>query len=313
MADASQSFTKPVDDRRSRANGHGPDVITPALAYAWAQQRIWSETANRLKHGLEAARRAALVLGIAAAILAVAAVQLAGVSSAAGRVLGLLAGVAAGLAPAFQRRAGTRQVAAWTRARSASEGLKSEVYEYLAGGSAYTGADRDQQLGSRSRAILGGVSDLLRHAAGIQPDSKPLPDVSGVDSYLAQRVNPQIDRYYKPKAARYQKLASRLRLAGEILGGIAVLLGAAAASFGARTVVDWVPVVTTVAASLTAFIAASRYDHQIVEFLRTAQQLEYLRDSRVEAAMTDSDFIDACEDVISIENQGWMTNWAKSE
>jgi len=288
-------------------------VTTPNLAYAWAQQRIWSETANRLKHGLETARRAALVLGIAAAILAVAAVQLAGVSSAAGRVLGLLAGVTAGLAPALQRRAGTRQVAAWTRARSAAEGLKSEVYEYLTGGSAYTAADRDQQLGSRSRAILRGVSDLLLHAAGIQPDSKPLPDVSGVDSYIAERVNHQIDRYYKPKAARYRTLASRLRLAGEILGGIAVLLGAAAASFGARTVVDWVPVVTTVAASLTAFIAASRYDHQIVEFLRTAQQLEYLRDSRVEAGMTDSDFIDACEGVISIENQGWMTNWAKVE
>ncbi|HEX9316775.1 MAG TPA: DUF4231 domain-containing protein, partial [Actinomycetota bacterium] len=94
-------------------------MTTPNLAYAWAQQHIWSETANRLKHGLETARRAALVLGIAAAILAVAAVQLAGVSSAAGRVLGLLAGVTAGLAPALQRRAGTRQVAAWTRARSA--------------------------------------------------------------------------------------------------------------------------------------------------------------------------------------------------
>jgi len=29
--------------------------------------------------------------------------------------------------------------------------------------------------------------------------------------------------------------------------------------------------------------------------------------------MTDSDFVDACEGVISIENQGWMTNWARAE
>ena len=50
---------------------HDPGVTTPNLAYAWAQQHIWSETANRLKHGLETARRTALVLGIAAAILAV--------------------------------------------------------------------------------------------------------------------------------------------------------------------------------------------------------------------------------------------------
>ena len=91
-------------------------MITSNLGHAWAQQRVWSETANCLKHRIETARRAALALGIAAAVLAVAAVQLAGVSSAAGRTLGLLAGVSAGLASALQRRAGTRQVAAWTRA-----------------------------------------------------------------------------------------------------------------------------------------------------------------------------------------------------
>jgi hypothetical protein len=295
------------------ANEPDTEVTTSNLGHAWAQQRIWSETATRVKHGIDAARRVALVLGIAAAILAVAAVQLAGVSSLAGRVLGLLAGVTAGLGPILQRRAGTRQVAAWTRARSASEGLKSEVYEFLAGGSAYTGTDRDRQLRSRTRAIVGAVSDLLPHAAGIRPDLKPLPDVSGVDSYIAHRVDHQINHYYQPKAGRYQMVASRLRLAGEFLGGLAVLLGVAAGSFGAPRIVDWVPVVTTVAASLTAFIAASRYDHQIVEFLRTAQQLEYLRDSRIQAGMTDSDFIDACEAVISVENQAWMTNWSKPE
>lgn len=283
------------------------------LIYAWRQHRIWSDAATRLKRRIDRARKAALVLGIAAGILAVAAVQVAGASPLAGRTLALVAGVSAGTAPILQRRAGTRQVAEWTRARSASEGLKTEVYEYLAGGSAYTGVGRDQELGFRSRAIVEAVSDLLSHTLGIEPDQQSLPEVSGIDSYIVQRVNEQIDSYYRPRAERYRRAASRLRFAGEALGAVAVVLGAAAAAFGARRIADWVPVVTTVAASLTAYIAASRYDHQIVEFLRTAQQLEHLRDTRLEAGMSDSSFVDSCENVISVENQGWMTHWIKSE
>ena len=131
--------------RSSGAIGEATTYIPDSnLTYAWNQQRIWSQTANRLKRGINTARRAALVLGIAAAVLAVAAVQAAGISSWGGRVLGLLVGVSAGVAPMLQRRTGTPQVEAWTRARSASEGLKTEVYEYLAGGSAYRGTERDR-------------------------------------------------------------------------------------------------------------------------------------------------------------------------
>jgi hypothetical protein len=32
------------------------------------------------------------------------------------------------------------------------------------------------------------------------PDDKPVPAVTGVDSYITERVNDQIDRYYRPKA-----------------------------------------------------------------------------------------------------------------
>ena len=104
------------------------------LRFAWSQQCLWSETANRLKHGIGKARTTALGLGIGAGLLAVLAVEAAGLRSWLGRVLGFAAAAAAGLAPLVGRRAGTDQVRTWTRARSASEGLKTEVYSYLAGG-----------------------------------------------------------------------------------------------------------------------------------------------------------------------------------
>src|ERR1700691_495123 len=108
------------------------------LTWAWAQQRIWSLTANRLKRGIDRARLTALALGIATAVLAVAAHQAGGLSVLAGQVLS--AG-AAGAATLVQRRVSTGQIRDWTRARSASEGLKTEIYSFLGGGSAYTGPD----------------------------------------------------------------------------------------------------------------------------------------------------------------------------
>ena len=101
-----------------------------ALSWALAQQRVWSQTASALKSRIDRAR--ALALAIAAATLAVAAVQVAGLSSWAGRTLAAAAAISAGLGPMSQRRAGTGQIQAWTRARTASEGLKTEVYAYLA-------------------------------------------------------------------------------------------------------------------------------------------------------------------------------------
>ncbi|HEX8347524.1 MAG TPA: hypothetical protein VF657_22740, partial [Actinoplanes sp.] len=57
--------------------GEGPPQ-TP-LGWAWAQQGVWSRTAGLLKRRIDRARRSALLLGIAAAALAVAADQLGGV------------------------------------------------------------------------------------------------------------------------------------------------------------------------------------------------------------------------------------------
>ena len=52
---------------------------------------------------------------------------------------------------------------------------------------------------------------------------------------------------------------------------------------------------------------------EIVEFLRTAEGLEHLRDFRVADKMPEDDFIDACEQAISVENLGWMANWQAAD
>lgn len=284
------------------------------LTWAWAQQRIWSLTANRLKRRIDQARLAALALGIATAVLAVAAHQVGGLSVLAGQVLSAAAAVTAGAATLVQRRVSTGQIRDWTRARSASEGLKTEIYSYLSGGAAYTGSDRDQQLGAKTSGIVEAVGDLQRHTLGIEPDNKSIPLVHDVDSYIVLRVNDQIDKYYKKKAALYDKRVRRLRRAGDVLGVTALVLAAVAAAFKVDSLNAWVPVVTTIGTSVAAYIAAARYDHMVIEFLRTAQRLESLcRERRDKPDGDPAAFIDACEAAISVENQGWMARWDAPE
>jgi SMODS and SLOG-associating 2TM effector domain 1/Protein of unknown function (DUF4231) len=282
---------------------------TEQLTEAWARQRIWSQAATRLKRRIDQARRAALLLGIATA-LAVAADQAGGLSVLAGRVLSAAAAITAGLATLLQRRAGTGQIRDWTRARSASEGLKTEIYRYLAGGTAYTGGSRDARLGAETRSITEAVADLRRHTLAIEPDAKPIPPVRDTASYITERVDDQISNYYTPRARLYESRVRRLRMAGDLLGVTAVVLAALAAGFQVGGLAAWVPVVTTVATSVAAYIAAARYDHLVIEYLRTAQRLEHLRQEHLAGPARDpAAFIDACEAAISVENQAWMARW----
>jgi hypothetical protein len=213
----------------------------------------------------------------------------------------------------LQRRATTDQVRAWTRARSAAEQLKTEVYSHLAGGSTYAhGIDRDAVLGNRTASLLQNVADLQHHTAGISADHKPLPAVANVGDYITERLDAQINGFYRPKAVIYVKRVRRLRALGTALGVTTVILSALATGYGLSSLGVWVPVATTAGASVAAHITAARYDHLIIEYLRTAQQLENLRDGYHDA-QTDAEFIDACEDVISVENQGWMTRWTTDD
>jgi hypothetical protein len=98
----------------------------------------------------------------------------------------------------------------------------------------------------------------------------------------------------------------RLRTVGGLLGVTAVVLAALAAAFQIGGLAVWVPVVTTIA----TYIAAARYDHLVIEYLRTAQRLQHLRQDHLDHPTSDpAAFVEACEAAISVENQAWMARW----
>jgi SMODS and SLOG-associating 2TM effector domain 1/Protein of unknown function (DUF4231) len=274
----------------------------------WRQQSIWSQTANRMKAAIGHARFAALALTVAGAVLATLAARLPAGQARVGSVLAVAAAVGVGLVPLLRPRCSGRVLRDWTRARSASEALKSEVYLYLAGAGDYRGEDRDRQLRVCTDRVRYEVVDLLRHSVNIEPAQRALPDVYDYGSYLRVRVDGQVEDYYRPKARQLQVRLSQFRRVEVVLAVAGVVLGALAVSLAEVGLGAWIAVVTTVSASVTAHVGATRYEYQLIEYLRTADELTRLR--RDAAATTSPIELDQlvvqCERVISIQNEGWM-------
>jgi hypothetical protein len=290
-------------------------MAAPAAGIAnwvWRQQSIWSQTANKLKRDLTRWRAAGLALTIIGAVLATLGTQVATISSPAGKGLLWAAAVAVGLVPVIQPRLGRQAVEAWSRARSASETLKEQVYTYLAAVSPYREDDRDQRLHDQADATLTAVDDLLPRTAGIEPVLRPLPAVGDVEGYVAIRVNEQIYGYYRTQTRQLNERLRWLRGAEFTLAAAAVVVAATAGSLGVKGAAAWVPVITTVSAALAAHVAAARYEFLLVEYARTAAQLERLRDGRHppadpgQAAHADDKFVAECERIISAQNEAWM-------
>jgi hypothetical protein len=281
----------------------------------WDQQSVWSQAADRVKRSIGKARTAGLILGIAAAGFATAASQVMVWSAPLGKTLAFLAAVAAGLAPPAAARSGPRSIRDWTRLRSVSEALKSEIYTYLARVDPYRAADATKVLIERIDRLHADTSDLIHHTINLAPAQRPLPAVTDVDSYADVRLKTQISDYYRPRAAHMSRRMTLVRRAGLALAATAAVLSAVSAVFGVNQASGWVATITTVTAAVTTHAAASRYAYQELEFARTTAELESLLVRRTEATAkvgpeADDGFVTHCEQVISAQNEGWMTKWA---
>jgi hypothetical protein len=283
---------------------------------AWEHQSVWSQTANLLKARIDRLRSVMLGLGVASAVLTTLGTQVASISSEVGKALALSAGVAVGLVPLVRARLGRDAVSRWTRARAVAEELKAEVYPFLAGVAPFRGADRAAVLADRTHRVQDDAADLLVHTAGVDAKPRELPAVHDVDSYVEIRIVPQI-RWYHDRA---QGLARRLRVARQVEVGFSVLgvvLAAVAATLEATAAAAWVAVVTTVTAAVSSHAAASRWEYQLVEYLRTAGELGRLRDGWIGAVSRDDAsadrLVDRCELVVSTQNDGWMAKWTADQ
>jgi hypothetical protein len=298
-------------------------VNTDAAQALWNQHAAWSRTAGRLKKSIVRWRSVVLILTVGAAALQTVAATIPAV--AAGDALALtLSGVstvALAVAPFltlhFLRPEATGK---WLRTRSVSEGIKSEVYSYLAQSDPYVGPDGLTHLIEKVKKIQSWATDLDFEVARTGKVQKPLPAISTADDYLKQRVLQQLEEYYLPQAKTNADRAHYFQMAAIALAGIAAVLSALATSKmlpQIPTLAAWVSVATTFASALLAHASASRYDFQASTFYATARQLKDLEIAWRAApsavpSPTWSALVKACEEAISAENRGWMAKLDES-
>lgn len=267
-----------------------------------------------MKNSIGRARAASLAITVVSAGLGTAAGAIAALPAEVGAALAVAAAIGVGLLPILRPRWSGSVLRDWTRARSVSEALKSEVYLYLARAGDYRGEDRGARLKEATDRVREQAADLLRHCAGLEPVRRGLPDVHDSQSYLAVRAVSQAEGYYRPKARQLQARLGQFRRLEVAISVVAVLLGALATRFSSWGFGPWIAVVTTITAAAAAHVAGARYEYQLIEYLRTADELSRLR--RDASQTTSQAALDKlvlqCERVISIQNEGWMAKLSAS-
>lgn len=296
------------------------------LASAWRQHRIWSQVAGDQKNRITRIRAVTLILMVLGGALQTLAAQTQTWLPA------LLGGVFLVLVPFLTaRHLGRKKVDIWTRARSASEALKSTVYMVQTGAHP-TPEDADTALRKTFNDIQGSVDDLLGLTAKYTADAKPMPKTLDRDAYLTNRIAAQINGFYRSRAKELSGRADMLRRSEYALALTAALISflvAAINSAGPDQIAGlpdwikeiatglgaWVAVITTTAAAITAHVSASRWDEQVTKYLKTALRLRRYVDDLPDEATPGSDawsaFVQVCEETISSQNREWMAMQSK--
>lgn len=287
--------------------------VISAAEWAWRRQSIWSQTADKLKASADRLRRLRLALIVAAAALALAGSQLKRVNLPASITLALAAAVALATVGLLRGRQNAEQVRRWTRARSVSEAIKTEVFLFLTESGRYDAPDRDRRLEAEVQRLEHEAGSLQRYTGGVQAKDRSLPTVHDVDSYLEIRVRQsQLNGYYEPKARLMWQRLRALKAAEVTLALVAAGLAAVAAI--SPSVGAWAAVATTAGGALAAYIASERYEFLWIEYSRTASELRRLLDRRTASdgrPITSSELVAECEQVISVQNQAWMAKWGE--
>lgn len=301
-------------------------IINTTAELAIERQRVWSEAADKLKTSIDRSRILVLVLGIVGAFSATLAGQL--INTSVGTSFAWVSAICIGFVPFVTQRFLTRQkVSDWTRARSTSEAIKTELHMFLARASPYTNKEiAGSKMSKRLEKIEAKSRDLLKYTAKIKMASNLSKLYYLPHEYCSKRVKEQASNFYKPKAKFNQKRADVIRLAEITLATIGMLLSILAAIWGGPVelfgnsiiTAAWVAVITTIAGALSAHAAASKFEALVISYLATANRLDYLvtkadTNNYVIPSEEWSKFVNECEVVISSQNESWMAEWTNLE
>lgn len=289
-----------------------------ALEHVWGQYRVWGATARAYKTRLSRWRRIVLALGLAGGVVGVLSSQQwipwGGLWPPLPKALGAASALLLGLAAYFSKEIlSPADEGRWIRARAAAEAFKREAYLLLARVPPYDGAVVTLE---RADEITRAVEGLRYERLSAEQKKESLPGTPlSVGDYIRVRVSEQVEKFYEPGAEKNWAVARKVKAVTVVLGALSIVQGAL--GFLWVGVPAFAAVVTTLSASLAAYLYAGRYQYLAVSYLATAQKLGGLRAAWEVSGRTDADaaernkFILDCEAVIAAESGAWMAEWTK--
>jgi hypothetical protein len=206
----------------------------------------------------------------------------------------------------------------WVRARALAEAAKSEAYRYVAALPPYDAADPGAQLLGRMQDLITKNDDVP--AVEVSEDEAargvPAQPMSAAD-YAQSRAEEQELKFFRPSAAKNERLASRYALLTQGLTGLAAVLGALGAIYTAYGIEAWVATLGTIATAIGAYALGQRYQRLAATYQVTADRLGLRRaawalaSAKGPSADIDRAFVADIEAILAAENQSWMADRIK--
>ena len=181
------------------------------LAYVWGLYRVYAITSRKLKSKITTYRFIVIFLTILAAVSGVLCLQLPDLKIYSLSIFGFLSALSFSFAAYFSKEIiKSDREQKHVIARSAAEALKSESYLYATSAAPYNTPDVDTQFFEKSKNIRKNTDDiLLMNLADEQKKNGLVSKPMSVESYIEERVQDQIKKYYYPSSQKNGKIINR--------------------------------------------------------------------------------------------------------
>lgn len=225
----------------------------------------------------------------------------------------VVSGVAVALGAFFSERIlGPKPDQEWVRAREGAEGLKSLVFEFAVRAPPFDGDRAVVALLESGEQVERRLADLVAPVIpGAEAEAEfpgyPVGAAAYVDHRLLHPKTGQL-AYFENRVAEHLRRAERLEVAVKLLGGAAAAL-AVFGPLGVPYVGGWVPVISAVAAALTAQLSAGHHRFLCSSYQDAAARLRRSLTawrSSPQQADDDARLVAECEATVREELARWV-------
>jgi hypothetical protein len=238
-----------------------------------------------------------------------------------GEAIGFLSAIAAVIGTLNARKVlGLGLEHDWVLARASAESAKSQALRFLARAAPYDSADPAENAAKLSAKAAEYRENMPQGQLEDFDETQRLnglpADWLTMENFLDLRVREQL-KFFKRRGLEHGRKAARLRDLIGWLGALSAGLGAFHQVKHIGPLTAWVAVFASLSTAVGAYIVQNRLLYLTKSYDMNAKRLERLLEAwglvpAAEKAAKQGEFVNKFEDVLSVENRQWVTEFDKS-